>query len=88
MGYAHDEGFSKGHVKGLAEGLAMGEAKGMAKGIAEGKAKGLAEGKAKGIAEGSLQRALEIARNMKASGMDIEQISQITGLSKEEIEQE
>ena len=71
MGYAHDEGSSKGRAKGKAEGLA----------------EGLAMGEAKGIAEGSLQRALEIARNMKASGMDIEQISRITGLSEEEINQ-
>ena len=75
MGYAHDEGFSKGFVKG--------EEKGHVKGLAEG----LAMGEAKGMAEGSLQRALEIARNMKASGMDIEQISRITGLSEEEINQ-
>ena len=62
MGYAHDEGFSKGRAKGKAEGLVEGRA----------------EGKAEGI--------LLVVRNMKAKGMDIEQISQLTGLSKEEIE--
>ena len=75
MGYAHDEGFSKGFVKGEEKG----HVKGLAEGLAMGVAKGIAEGKAEGI--------LLVARNMKASGMDIEQISRITGLSKEEIGQ-
>ena len=48
---------------------------------AEGKAEGLAEGEAKGKAE---ERVL-IAKAMIAKGMDVNTISEITGLSCEEI---
>ena len=50
-------------------------------GRAEGKAEGLAEGEAKGKAE---ERVL-IAKAMIAKGMDVNTISEITGLSCEEI---
>ena len=40
----------------------------------------------KGKAEGETNKALEIARNMIAKGYKIEDISEMTGLSKEEIE--
>ena len=68
MAYARQEA--------IEEGLAEGRAEGLAEGLAEGRAEGLAEGRAEGIAEG---RA-EVARKMLQAGMDIEQISQFTGL--------
>jgi predicted transposase/invertase (TIGR01784 family) len=49
---------------------------------AEGKAEGLAEGEAKGKAE----ERFEIVRNGLRAGLPVEIISQITGLSAEEIE--
>ena len=52
------------------------------KGIAEGLAKGLAEGRTEGINEANR----EIARKMKALGMDIVLITEVTGLSKEDIQ--
>ena len=48
----------------------------------EGKEAGLAEGMEKGIAE----RNVEITRSMKAKGYSISEISDITGLSAEEID--
>ena len=63
---------------GRAEGFAEGEAKGRSEGKAEGEAKGKAEGKAE-------ERAL-IAKAMIAKGMDRNIISEITGLSDEELE--
>ena len=62
------------------------EIKGHAKGLAEGRAEGLAEGLEKGLAEGLEKGRLEIARNLKASGMDIAAIAAATGLSAEEID--
>ena len=53
---------------------------------AEGKAEGKVEGKAEGKAEGKLEEKLEIAKNAKVLGFSIEQIQQLTNLSKEEIE--
>ena len=60
-------------AEALAEGLAEGEAKGKAEGLAEGKIEGLAEGK------------MEVARAMKAKGLGMALISELTGLSEEEI---
>ena len=47
--------------------------------------KGHKEGRAEGIAEGEKQKALTIARNLKAAGLDIDFIAQNTGLTKDEI---
>ena len=69
------------YIKGVTDGHAKGMAEGHAKGVAEGHAKGVAEGHAKGRAEG---RA-ETARNMKAGGMSIADISRFTGLTEEDI---
>ena len=46
-------------------------------------------GKAEGIAEGKKEvrkSKLEIAKNLKQKGMDIDTIAEVTGVSKEEIE--
>ena len=56
------------------------------KGKEEGMEKGRAEGKEEGRAEGMSQRSLEIARNLLSLGLPIDQITQATGLTEEEIE--
>ena len=48
--------------------------------------KGKEEGKEEGRAEGMSQRSLEIARNLLSLGLPIDQITQATGLTEEEIE--
>lgn len=50
------------------------------------RAEGMAEGMAKGIAEGAAKANRENARKMKKLGSATDFISQITGLSAEEIE--
>jgi predicted transposase/invertase (TIGR01784 family) len=45
------------------------------------------EGIKEGVEEGAKRREIEIARNLKAMEMSYEQISQLTGLIFEEIEQ-
>ena len=55
-------------------------------GVRRGRTEGRAEGKAEGRAEGETQKAIEIARNMKAKGLDTALIAEMTGLSAEEIE--
>ena len=55
------------------------------KGIAKGMEKGLAEGRAQGIAEGRMEQNIANARSMKLAGLDYEIISQVTGLSRDEI---
>ena len=56
------------------------------KGMEKGKEEGRAEGKEEGRAEGMSQRSLEIARNLLSLGLPVDQITQATGLTKEEIE--
>ena len=74
----------------LEEGVARGRAEGKAEGLAEGKAEGLAEGiekgKAEGLAQGIKETQLSTARKMLQLGMSIEEISEITGLTKEEVD--
>lgn len=52
----------------------------------KGMAKGLEKGLAEGIAKGRMEQNIANARSMKLAGLDHEIISQVTGLSKDEID--
>ena len=56
-------------------------------GIAEGMEKGMKQGMEKGMEQGMKQRSLEIARNLLSLGLPVDQITQATGLTGEEIQQ-
>ncbi len=58
---------------------------GMREGIKKGKLEGIREGKLEGIKEGRHAEQISMAKNMKSKNMDINLISEITGLSIEEI---
>ena len=60
---------------------------GRAEGRAEGRIEGRAEGRVEARAEGRTEEKIEMAKKMKAMGMAIETISQISGLTAEQIEQ-
>ena len=62
------------------------EQKSFSDGKAEGKAEGLAEGKAEGLSEGEKKKQLEIAKKMKSKNIPIDEIIELTELSKDEIE--
>jgi predicted transposase/invertase (TIGR01784 family) len=66
--------------------LQQGWTKGMAEGMEKGLAKGLAKGREEGREEGARSRNIENARKMKAKSFSYDDISDITGLSIEEIE--
>ena len=57
------------------------------KGREEGLKEGLKEGLEKGIEQGEKNKAISMAKNMKARNMDLNLISELTGLSIEEIEE-
>lgn len=59
---------------------------GRADGLAEGRAEGRAEGIAEGIAEGKKENTRETVRRMKALGLPLETIAQVTQLSFQDIE--
>ena len=67
-------GMKKGEEKGRVEGIKIGEEKGLEKGIKIGEEKGKVETK------------IEIAKMMISKGVDIDSISEFTGLSKSELE--
>ena len=54
-------------------------------GRAEGRAEGHAEGRAEGLAEGHVEEKKVIARKMKSKGFSASDISEMTGLTEEEI---
>ena len=49
------------------------------------KEKGFAEGREEGLAEGEAKKSLEIAKKMLEMGLSVEQITEATGLSEEEV---
>ena len=51
----------------------------------EGLAEGRKEGREEGLAEGKTEERLEIAKKMLEMGLSLEQITEATGLSEEEV---
>ena len=52
----------------------------------DGRKAGLVEGEAIGLEKGAAQKQREIAKNLKALGMNTAEIIKATGLSAEEVE--
>ena len=68
------------------EAIESGRKEGLEQGIKEGIEQGLEQGIEQGIEQGSTKKALEIAKSMITKEMDMDLISELTGLSKEKIE--
>ena len=87
---ARDKGAKEGRKQGLEEGKKKGLEEGKKKGLEEGKKKGLEEGKKQGLEEGKeqgeKQKEIEIVTKMLSKKMNIEDIIELTGMTKEEIE--
>ncbi|WP_432631884.1 Rpn family recombination-promoting nuclease/putative transposase [Brachyspira sp.] len=71
--------------EGIKEGIEKGIKRGIKKGIREGIREGVEKGKLEGIKEGRHAEQISMAIAMKNKNMDIKLISEITGLSIEEI---
>ena len=67
-------------LKGLKEGREEGREEGRVEGHVSGLEEGLLKGREEGREEGASEARKAIASSLKASGMDIAQIAQITGL--------
>ena len=78
MTTARQDGWQEGWEQGKDAGLLEGHEKG----LQEGHEKGLQEGHEKGLQEATLA----MARKLKASGMPLSQIAEITGLEESQIE--
>ena len=76
------EGKEKGMEQGMQKGIQQGIEKGIQQGIEEGIQQGIRQGKQEGIKEANIENA----KVMKKLNIPIEQIMEITKLTKEEIE--
>jgi predicted transposase/invertase (TIGR01784 family) len=74
---AKEEGKREGKQEGLIEGKR--------EGLIEGERKGLIEGERKGLIEGERKGLIEVARKMLEKNKSVSEITDITGLSSEEI---
>ena len=75
--FAFERGMEKGIEQGRTEGIAEGEKFGFSKGEKSGFSKGEQSGAA--------QKQCEIARNLKALGLELDKISKSTGLTLKEV---
>ena len=77
------EGIKKGRKEGLAEGLKKGREEGLAEGLEKGREEGLVEG----IEKGREETTRNIVTNLKSAGLSLETIMNVTGLTKDDIEE-
>ena len=83
--YNFEEGMEKGIEKGLQKGRQEGIEEGLQKGRQEGIEEGLQKGRQEGIEEGLQKGMEEVVLSMLENGFDLDSISKVTKLSKEEI---
>ena len=83
--YARETGREEGHKVGKEEGLKEGREEGHKEGKEEGLKEGKEEGIKEGREEGAQQKSFDIAKRMLEKGIDIETISELTGLTEKEI---
>ena len=77
---AIEEGMKEGRQEGMKEGRQEGMKEGRQKGMKEGRQEGMKEGMKKGRQKGML----DVAKKMLAENFDIDLISKLTGLKKEQ----
>ena len=71
---------------GRKDGLRQGKIEGKKEGLEEGRKEGLEKGKKEGLEKGREESKIQIANKLLEKGMSIEEIHEITGLNKKEIE--
>ena len=79
--YARETGREEGREEGHKVGKEEGRKEGKEEGLKEGKEEGIKEGRE----EGAKQKSFDIAKRMLEKGIDIETISELTGLTEKEI---
>lgn len=80
------EGREMGIKIGREEGLYEGMKKGLEKGMKKGHEEGMEEGMKKGREEGIKETKIQIVKNLMLTGSDIELVMEVTGMTREEIE--
>jgi predicted transposase/invertase (TIGR01784 family) len=82
-----DSAKEEGREEGIAQGIAQGMEQGIAQGMEQGIAQGMEQGIAQGMEQGKREERKELAKKLLSNGTEVEFIIQITGLSKEELEE-
>ena len=77
---------AKGTEEGLKQGKKEGLKRGKEEGLKQGKEDGLKQGKEEGLKQGKEEGLKEIAKRMRNKGINIEELMELTKLSKEDIE--
>lgn len=85
MAKGMERGMERGMKQGLAKGLEQGMKQGLEKGMKQGLEKGMKQGLEQGLEQGQQEERIRNARGMKAKGIQVEVISEITGLTAEEV---
>ncbi|WP_253687127.1 MULTISPECIES: PD-(D/E)XK nuclease family transposase [unclassified Treponema] len=83
---ARREGLAEGRAEGFEQGIQRGIEQGIQQGIQQGIERGMLQGKKEGFADGAYQKILEMAKLMKMFKYPFTEISKITGLNIEEID--
>ena len=85
MAKGMERGMERGMKQGLEEGMKQGMEQGLEKGMKQGMEQGLEKGMKQGLEQGQQEERRRNARGMKAKGIPVEVISEITGLTAEEV---
>ena len=84
------KGLEKGMKKGMKKGMEKGRKEGIEEGIKKGREEGMKRGREEGIEEGmkkGMEKAkMQIIKNLMLAGSDIELVMEVTGMTREEIE--
>ena len=80
------ESFERDIRSGLNAAMQQGIAQGIQQGIAQGLQQGIAQGLQQGMTQGIQQGITQVAKNMLSTGIPLEQISKLTGLSETELQ--
>jgi predicted transposase/invertase (TIGR01784 family) len=78
--------FAVDHQSNMVDARRAGVKEGEAKGVKKGIKQGVKQGIIQGVKQGSANKAVEIARKLLDLSMSIEEIMEVTGLTREEIE--
>ena len=81
----HEKGYNEGHEKGMEDGMKQGMEDGMKQGIEQGIEQGIKEGIKEGIKKGNEQAKIDMVKKMLEENVDIDIITKVSGLTKEEI---
>ena len=80
-----EEGMKKGFERGIEQGIEKGIEQGIEQGMEKGIEKGMEKGMEEGILKGELKSKKEVARKMLSLNYSMDEIINITGLTKKEI---